>query len=72
MNPTIQLIMALAPTAIPLIANLAKDIEALVKAHPALTPDLLAQLVAAIHGENIDTLATIAADQATAPPVPGA
>lgn len=62
MTPAIiQLILTLEPLAVPLI----KDIASLFKAHPQLTPDMLMALVTAIHSVNADTLAIIAADQAT-------
>jgi hypothetical protein len=59
----IQLFLVLEPLAVPLV----KDIAALFKAHPQLTPDQLTALVAAIHSTNADTLATIVADQAAHP-----
>ncbi len=66
MTPAIlQLILTLEPLAVPVI----KDIAALFKAHPALTPDMLLALVTAIHQTNADTLAAIAADEAAHPPV---
>ncbi len=43
------------------------DIVALFKKHPALTPEVLAALVLAVHATNQDTLATIAADKAAHP-----
>ena len=61
MNPAIvALLIQEAPV---LIA----DIVALFRKHPALTPDVLAALVVAVHAVNKDTLDTIAADQAAHP-----
>ncbi len=60
-NPAIiNLLVAEAPV-------LVEDIVALFKKHPQLTPDVLAQLAAAVHAVNADTLKTIAADQAAHP-----
>lgn len=52
----------------PLAMTLAKDIAALFKKHPQLSPDDIALIVGAIHTANADTLAVIAADQAAHPP----
>ena len=43
------------------------DIVALFKKHPALTPDVLAALVVAVHATVQDTENIIAADQAAHP-----
>jgi len=64
MTPALlQLIIALAPE----VPALVKDIASLFKAHPQLTPDMLAALITAIHCAKADTLAVIAADQAAHP-----
>ncbi len=57
---TLQLILALEPLAM----VLAKDVAALFKKHPQLTPEQILSIVTAIHETNADTLAIIEADQA--------
>ncbi len=52
----------------PLVFALAKDLIALAKKHPQLTPEDLSLIVTAVHGTNADTLAVIAADEAAHPP----
>ena len=64
----VPLINALLPVLIEEAPILIADITALFKKHPALTPDALALLGAAIHSANAAGLATIAADQAAHPP----
>ena len=61
MPPILQLAITLEPLIVPLIA----DVAALFKKHPQLTSDALSGLIAEIHATNADTLATIAADQAS-------
>jgi hypothetical protein len=51
----------------PAFAALAKDIAALFKSHPQLTPDMVNAFVSAIHQTDAATLATIAADEAAHP-----
>ncbi len=59
--------LSLVVTLEPLLVPLVKDIAALFKAHPELTPEQLMSLVSTIHAKNAETLATIAADQAAHP-----
>lgn len=62
MNPAIiALLIQEAPV-------LVSDVVALFKKHPALTPDLLAALAPAVYSTNVDTRATVVADQAAHPP----
>lgn len=61
-------ILQLVSVAEPLAFSIAKDIAALCKKYPALTPEqvttALAELAVAVHATNADTQAKIAADMA--------
>lgn len=69
MNPAtwLTIITTLEPLAVPLI----KDLVALFRAHPNLTPEQLAavvsELAVSIHATNAETLALIMADQQAHP-----
>lgn len=61
MNPAIlALIIQEAPALI-------EDVVALFHKHPALTPDVLAELAPAVYSQNAATRSTVAADQASHP-----
>lgn len=61
MNPAlIALLIQVAPTLIADVVKLFKD-------HPYLTPEALNALAPAVYATNVDTRATVAADQASQP-----